>query len=142
MNKNPFLMSAGMMLIAGMSFAQQPFTIQGKIEGSPEGYIYLSYAGGAGVVQDSTMIRDGKFSFAGKLNGVTSANVMMDRYAARNRLKYLNVYLAPGNMQLFINYNDFSQGLLTGSAAQDEINKLNRLRAPILARMKTYGSVR
>lgn len=136
MNKKPLFMSAGIMLIAGMAFAQRPFTIQGNIEGNPDGYIYLDYTAGAGRVADSAMIRGGKFSFSGKLDGATSAYVAMDKYAARNKVKYLNVYLSPGNMRLAINYDNFDQGVLTGSAAQEELNELNRMKAPVMARMK------
>ncbi|MCK7555661.1 DUF4369 domain-containing protein [Chitinophaga sedimenti] len=120
----PVLLAAATPLAA----QQGPFTLDGKVEGKTDAWIYLNYAAteDAKPVIDSALIRDRKFSFSGEVNGITSAYLLMDKYAPMQDRKYLSAYLVPGKMRVAIKYDNFSDGVLTGSSAQDEINKRKR----------------
>ncbi len=134
MKKIFFSLTTGLLLLSGYASAQdKPFTIDGNIKGKSGAYIYLSYKGNG---YDSSLIQNGSFSFKGKLNGPVQAMVMMDRNA-RFFDKYAQLYLTPGTMQLSLDYNNFSDGaVLKGSPVQVEADKLNKLRAPVMAQIK------
>lgn len=134
MKKIFFSLTTGLLLLPGHASAQdKPFTIDGNIKGKSGAYIYLSYKGNG---YDSSLIQSGSFSFRGKLNGPVQAMVMMDRNA-RFFDKYAQLYLTPGTMQLSLDYNNFSDGaVLKGSPVQVEADKLNKLRAPVMAQIK------
>jgi thiol-disulfide isomerase/thioredoxin len=136
-----FYLTAGMMLMAGVAFSQQkPFTIKGKVEGKTNEYIYLTYASAENgkFITDSVMIRDGRFSFSGKVDGVVQGTIMMNMRAAGGG-KYVPLLLSAGTMQLTVDYNNFNNSLLTGSPAQDEINKLNQMKAAITAELTSLN---
>lgn len=134
MSNNVFCLSAVLTLVASVATAQQkPFAIKGTVKGKTDGYIYLAYKGNA---YDSSMIENGHFSFKGNLGGPVQAMVMMDRNAQFFD-KYTQVYLTPSNMQLLVDYNNFSEGaVLKGSPVQTEADGLNKSRAPIMAKIK------
>lgn len=142
MTSKVFFLSAGMLMTTGLVLGQQkPFTINGTMEGKTNEFIYLSYTdeSSSKSVNDSALIKDGSFSFKGKLAGVTEARVMMNK-TSRENMKYLLLFLSPGTMQLSINYDDFSNGLLIGSPVQDEMNRLNKSKAEINARLKPLSA--
>ncbi|MGV3528082.1 MAG: redoxin domain-containing protein [Flavisolibacter sp.] len=136
MNYKIFGLPAALTLLAAVAFGQQrPFSISGQIKGRDNAYIYLFYQSGESRVVDSSMIRNGKFSFAGKLDGPAVASVLMDR-SGRNYDKYAQLYLVPAKMQLSIQYDRFDDARLTGSSVQAQADELKEMRAPIMARMK------
>ena len=125
-----------LMCISGIATAQsKPFTINGNIKGKAGGYIYLSYKGNS---YDSALIADGKFSFAGNLDGPAQAMVMMDRNA-RFFDKYTELYIVPGEMELSLDYDHFSDTRLKGSPVQAEADALAKARAPVMTQLKPFS---
>jgi thiol-disulfide isomerase/thioredoxin len=136
---NKFIyLSAGLMLGVSIAAAQQkPFTIDGTIKNKTDGYVYMFYSGGEGKnIMDSSLIRNGHFSFHGQLNSPTQANIIVDK-ESRSRDKYLQLFIVPGNMQLSLDYKNFSAGaVLKGSPVQAEADALNKAKAPVMAKIK------
>ncbi len=130
-------LSTGLFMFAVMSTAQEkPFTIKGRIEGKTSGYIYLGYTGRK---IDSSLIENGSFSFKGTLTGPAQASLMMDRNG-RSFDKYAQLYITPGNMQLTVPYNNFTDGIvLKGSPVQAEADALKKSKAPIMKQLKPYS---
>lgn len=133
-------MLTSMFISANILFAQQkPFSITGKIVGKSNTYIYLRYSEDNHVTMDSSLIKNGNFSFRGKLSGPLQATVMMDR-STRFFDKYAQVYLTSGSMQLLINYENFTDDLvLKGSSIQDEADILKKWEEPIKLKVKPYS---
>lgn len=134
MHNRFFLLAAGM-LVSGICAAQpQPFSLKGKVEGKTDDYIYLFYKDGkqSVSVMDSVLLKNGAFEFNGKLEEVTSAYVLMDKNNQRSP-RVLPVYIAPGDMQLTIRYDNFSEGALSGSPVQEELSRLNKQKAAFMA---------
>ncbi|HWJ26425.1 MAG TPA: TlpA disulfide reductase family protein [Flavisolibacter sp.] len=134
---NKFICLQFSLMIAGIAVAQQkPFTIAGNIKGKTGQYIYFSYKGNS---YDSSLIENGRFSFKGTLDGPAQAMVMMDRNA-RFFDKYAQLYIVPGNMQLTVDYNNFTDGaMLKGSSVQAEADRLNQSKASVMAQLKPYS---
>jgi thiol-disulfide isomerase/thioredoxin len=131
---NKFIYLQLSLMIAVVATAQpKPFIITGNIKGQTGGYIYLSYKGNG---YDSSLIENGRFSFKGNLSGPVQAMVTMDRNA-RFFDKYVQLYITPGNMQLSLDYNNFADGaVLKGSRVQEEAYVLQKMRAPVMEKMK------
>ena len=126
-------------MMCSIAIAQsKPFTIKGKISGSPTNYIYLYYTDGESGKprMDSALIKKGRFTFKGQLNGPAQAGITVDRPGQRMN-KYAQLYLVPGNMELKMDYNNFNDGLaLKGSYVQDEADALTKTKALIFQNMK------
>ena len=132
---NKFFLLAAATLASGICAAQpKPFSIKGKVEGKTDEYIYLFYKDGkqSVSVMDSVLLKNGAFEFNGKLEEVTSAYVLMDKSNQRPP-RVLPVFIAPGDMQLAIGYDNFSEGVLSGSPVQEELNRLNKQKASLMA---------
>ncbi|WP_316815703.1 TlpA disulfide reductase family protein [Pedobacter nyackensis] len=75
------LITAVISLLAMSVNAQQGFLIKGKISGNHEGKkVILSYPNQAGLkenIKDSTIVKNGSFSFKGKIAGVVAAELVM-----------------------------------------------------------------
>ena len=136
---NKFKALAALLAMAGVAAAQQkPFTITGNIKGKDNAYIYLYYSDDEAGKQktDSAFIKDGRFSFQGKLAGPTQAGVVLDKQA-RSIEQYLQLYIVPGEMQLSLDANNLRDGaVLKGSPVQAEADALNKTKAPIYAQLK------
>lgn len=121
-------------VVAVVAAQEKPFTINGSIKGTTNGYVYLYY--GQHNTLDSSLIENGHFSFKGKLDGPSQAMVAMDRNS-RMYDKYAQLYLSPGKMQLSLDYNNFSDGVvLKGSKVQQEADILKKMQAPVMEEMK------
>lgn len=132
--KKLLYLPVSLMMAAGSVAAQEkPFTLSGEIKGKTDAYIYLTYKNGS---TDSSLIQNGKFSFAGEVDSPAQAMVMMDRNA-RFFDKYAQLYIAPANMRLSLDYNNFTDGaVLKGSPVQAEADVLAKMRAPAMAKLK------
>lgn len=127
----------------GLSYGQQSkdFTIKGKIKDQETGMLKLSYASADGKpVQDSTAIKNGSFEFKGKLNepamayfsGATKSRAMDDPNVG-------NFFIEPGQLTLQVTAGDFKNLELKGSKTQEEVNALNKLKAPINKELKSIS---
>jgi thiol-disulfide isomerase/thioredoxin len=133
---NKIISSAcAMVFIGGTVFAQtKPFTLNGNIKGKTNGYIYLNYEGNN--APDSSQIENGHFLFKGTLPGPTEAMLMLSRNP-KSYDELAQLYIMPGNMQLSLDKSNFPESVkLKGSPVQDEADQLNKLKAPIMAKVK------
>ena len=134
---------AGLLMLAGVAAAQKkPFTINVTMKGKPDGLVYLLYTNDEmtyAYTMDSVLVSNGRFSFKGVVEGPTQAMVAMER----NKYsfdKYTSLYIAPGDMQLSLDYDHFSNGaVLKGSPVQAEADALNKKKAPVMDKLKPLG---
>lgn len=87
--------------------AQDNFSISGKVDSLKNGYkIYLVYQVEDQQVVDSTVVIDGSFTFAGKLNYPVFSNLYLHKNPYVNRpakgevMDYLGFYLEPAQIQM------------------------------------------
>jgi thiol-disulfide isomerase/thioredoxin len=84
---------------------------------------------------DSALIENGRFSFKGTLTGPSQAMVTMDKSVSFFD-KYVTLYIEPAQMQLSLDYDNFSKSaVLKGSALQAEADALNRSKAAIMNKL-------
>lgn len=146
MMHKPINLLAGMLALAGVATAQQkPFTIKGNIKGKTDAYIYLSYApdeSNNGYKMDSALIENGRFSFKGEISGTAQAMVGIGRNERLFFDKYVTLYIAPGEMQLSLDYNNFTNGavLKGGPPAQAEADQLTKMQAPVMDKIKPLNA--
>ena len=136
-NKFMFL-SAGLLLIASLVTGQQKrFTIDGTIKNKTDGYVYMFYSGGEGKnISDSSLIRNGHFTFNGQLSGPAQASFVLNKQA-RSFDDYLQLFIVPGNMQLSLDARNFRNGaVLKGSPVQAEADVLNKAKEPVMEKIK------
>lgn len=130
---------AGLSMITSISRAQEkPFLVKGTITGKTNDYIYLTYANGTGnsYTTDSSLIKDGRFSFNGKLSGPIQAYVVLDK-KGDSFGKYSELFINPGNMELSIDYKQFPEKVvLKGSPVQQEMEVLTKAKAPVNRELK------
>ncbi|MDR2272973.1 MAG: AhpC/TSA family protein [Sphingobacterium sp.] len=122
-------------------FAQErtvsDFTINGKITGKETGYIYLSYPVAEGFKTDSVLIRNGIFVFKGRLEEPVMVSIAASSNIRRiDDPNIANVFIEPGTMAMTVHYDAFKKVILKGSESQDELDGLNREKAPIYKEME------
>lgn len=144
MIKKLIFLQLGLVLMASVATAQQkPFTIDGNIKENPGSYIYLTMpADKPGKMhKDSALIKNGHLKFEGTLSGPAQAYFSIIGQP-KSFNDYLVLYIEPGEMQLSLDYNNFPEGaVLKGSLIQDEADKLNKLKAPIMVQIKPLSEV-
>lgn len=118
--------------LAGFSALAQskPFTIDGNFKGDHKGYVYLSYNTGEREGKtDSSLVKNGKFSFKGELPHPVSATVYTEKfYSWTGKEDVAQVFIEPGNMKLSLVKGNIKSAQLTGSASnndQDDFEKVN-----------------
>jgi thiol-disulfide isomerase/thioredoxin len=133
------MLSAVITLLTTIVKAQEkPFLIKGAITGKTDDYIYLTYAAGLGnaYTTDSVLIKNGRFSFTGKLSRPVQAYIVLDKKSTPYG-KYAEMFIVPGNMELSIDYKRFPEGVvLKGSPVQQEMDVLTKARQPVMKEMK------
>ena len=112
------------------------FSIVGKIEGRDTGRIILGYTDSEGkYVNDTAFLKDGNFSFKGKINQPTLAgvvgNITSDLMDDPNRTIF---FLEPGKLQLKLQEGGFSKLEMSGSKTQDDFSNLQKSYAGYLDR--------
>ena len=92
------------LLVANAGWSQvKPFEINGTLKGAHKGYVYLSYQNAKRSSKtDSTLVKDGKFTFKGELPHPVSAMVYLKKFQYFTGKEDLaNFYIEPGKMQNF-----------------------------------------
>ena len=101
------------------------FILNGKIAGIDNGVIYLSYYDEElqSGKSDSSFIRNGLFSFSGKLKQQTVAFIKLNKREAFG-LNATNIFLEPVKMNIDIDLNKFDNAHLTGSGIQNDYEEI------------------
>ncbi|SMD17211.1 TlpA disulfide reductase family protein [Pedobacter nyackensis] len=113
------------------------FNIQGKINGKMTGYVYLFYPLGENYKTDSAAIKNGVFVFKGKLTEPVMASLAASRNSRNSDDPNMtSFFIEPGKMDMVVSYGAFKQLTLKGSPSNDELERLNKQKAPIRKEME------
>jgi thiol-disulfide isomerase/thioredoxin len=104
------------------------FTLTGSVLQKPAGKLYLRYATRNKIVTDSSVIKNGKFSFSGWLSEPTIAELFDNIEMAGPKYKNYcsDFYIESAKMNIFLSNNAFSKAKLVGSKSNDKYQALTR----------------
>jgi len=113
------------LLTAALQGKAQPFTLTGRITGEPNAYIFLKYVNDKGeTVKDSCSLKNGDFSFKGRVSGPTIAyfSAYLGRYRIRDDSdpNSTSIFIEPGSMVATGSYGHLKELIVTGSKSNDE----------------------
>lgn len=126
-----------------ISAQAQDVTINGIFEfKEPAKMVFLNYRNGDDRVNDSTEIKNGKFTFKQNLIEPTLGTIMV-RFAtkegeARARVERMQIFLVPGSIQIKTN-DSLKFAVVTGSKAHKEFEAYNKLLQPFAKKQETLG---
>jgi len=100
----------------------KPFTLNGKMIGEDNGRLIFQYSENFKWIQDTVIIKNGQFVFAGNIPEPVQAQIV-----GKNSLNTTSVYLEPGIMDIILTADRFNEFKMTGSKTQDERNELDHL---------------
>ena len=105
--------------------AKDHFILNGKITGIDNSVIYLSYYDEylQSGKSDSCFIRNGLFSFSGRLKNQAVAFIKLNKREAFG-LNATNIFLEPAKMNIEIELNKFDKAHLTGSGIQNDYEEI------------------
>lgn len=129
--------------LAGFSALAQskPFMIDGSFKGDHKGYVYLSYATGErNYKTDSSLVKNGKFSFSGELPNPVAATVTTEKFRSwTGKEDAAQIFIEPGNMKLSLVKGNIRSAQLTGSASNLDNEEFEKMNAGIRAEMKPFS---
>ena len=141
MTKKTLLMAMAIMMGLAAT-AQNTITFKGSIRNAEGKKVLLMYSDGADK-SDSTVIKDGKFSFTEKISApYTEGVIVVGKYDPRSRdMKYLRAY-ADANTQTVIDgdYNDLSCAKIVGGKTQREANILADMQRTAIQESKVLDA--
>lgn len=106
------------------------FVLNARLPANSTGMAYLSYRNEAGLdQQDSSMVKEGRFSFSGKIAHPTFARLFFDRTERE-------IFLEPSVITVVADSSDPGRARITGSITQTEYEKLDRAVSKIRSRWK------
>lgn len=114
-------------MVSCNKLAEGEYVINGTVENGGEGatlYLLQMDDGFNAVNVDSAIVKDGKFSFAGKLEAYVESRILSDKsqFDFQNPNVY-SMYIESAEMTLVVpSIDSLENATLTGSQTQDEIN--------------------
>lgn len=136
--------------LPALAFAQEKYTINGKIgTATPATKVFLTYRNAGANVADSTLVKNGKFSFTGTVPDITMATLVVDYKGAglasmdrKSKADVQSLYLVNGTTT--VNSSDsLSKAKLGGTKVnadyQDYVNYLKPANDKYQALMYTYS---
>lgn len=133
MIKNILAISLLLAVFGNPALAQQngkQFLLTGKIKGSEEGYIFISYLGTENKnIKDSCAIKNGGFEFKGTIDGpvMASLNGKVQTRSVSDP-NFTNLFLQPGTTEITIEEKDYKHAKFMGASVQNEYIALNKQR--------------
>ncbi|QEC45967.1 AhpC/TSA family protein [Pseudobacter ginsenosidimutans] len=129
--------------LAGLAVQAQsgPFEIKGTLKGSHNGYVYLMYSTEGRIQKmDSSLVKNGQFSFAGELPNPVSATVLLENVKVwTGKEDMARLFIEPGKMKLAITKGNLKAASLTGSVSQKENAELELISAGPRQKMKSFS---
>jgi peroxiredoxin len=124
---------AAFALFYSTAFSQEkPFTITGNVKGKTEPIqkVYLSYRASGNNVLDSTTLKNGSYSFTGKVAEPVRAQLMAKPVSAGegwrpSRKNVALLFISPDKIQV-TSTDSFSNVIIKGSTANDEYAKIEK----------------
>ncbi len=121
-------------LVIGCTKPYPGFVLQGKVKGMDSGKLYLVFTDSLGnQVQDSAIVKSGKFEFRGGISEPT--NAWLAKSLDEN--DFIACWLEPGVMALEFPADDMKNFVLTGSVTSDEEQLLKRQQEPVMKEMES-----
>jgi thiol-disulfide isomerase/thioredoxin len=140
-----FYRTAGLWCLATASLTQAAyaqkktgeFILNGKYSGPAINIIYLSYTSAGQPQNDSSVVKNGGFSFKGTVDEPVLAYLQpkLSDYS-----KVAQLFLEPTTMQIKVDGNNFSKATLTGSVTQKEWELLQKEQEPIRKEMEPLSA--
>jgi len=141
--KKKCIIAVTLLCLAGTIQAQEemPFTITGdvsQVKGEKIGKVYLLYFLGRERVDDSCIVKNGKYSFKGKLKTQTFATIAFGHKPGQNWTDVEFIYkpshqrvilMSPGKIDI-TSGTDFVDMVVTGPKATEEWYKVQQLEKP------------
>jgi peroxiredoxin len=124
--------------MGGFSQQENTFQLIGTVKGKFESIqkVYLSYRSDGIAVFDSTMLKEGKYSFKGKIAEPVRAQLLArpanqsDNYSWRPTRKHVaSIFLSTDKIEV-TSVDSFSNISVKGSAANDELAKIEKEMKP------------
>lgn len=114
------------------------FKIDGEIKGRKDGLIFISYTDPQTTLlkRDSVGIVDGKFSFNGEITMPVEAFISDENYREWNNPNMVSLFIEPTKMQLTLEWGNFSNYTLNGSAANDQYVVAEKARESASKKLK------
>ena len=109
----------------------ETFKVTGKIANAgPKSKVYLSYRAAGSTVKDSTLVKDGTFSFEGTVNGPLAAKLSLNHNGAgisqpTKNPDVLSIYLDKGNVNV-IAKDSVKKAQATGSLINADYQKYQK----------------
>ena len=128
--------TCGLLMGAMSQKSKNEFVLNGKIDGINDGLVYLYYTGeGNQRVKDSSQLRNGSFSFKGKVSEPTMAFLQL-KEDKRTETNNTSLFIEPAVMTLNTRVNDIARATVTGSSVQKDYETLTKLKEPIRKEMQ------
>lgn len=117
------------------------FNLKGKI-GIDTGMIYLAYYSDKEqrAVNDSAIIYKGNFRFKGNITQPTVAFITLNRRTAFG-LNATDIFLEPSEMNISLEYNQFTKVRLIGSGTQNVYDSLQESKSLLTEKYTTYSDI-
>jgi len=137
-------------LIPATAFAQAPakeFKVKGKLESfKPVDKVFFGYRDGDNYTRDSSVVKDGEFSFKGTVSEPTVAmlTVKYEKQPGEERAKQqgMNLFLEPGKIEIKAK-DSIKNNKVSGSSGQADLEKIQLAQEefrPILDKLyEAYG---
>ena len=126
MIKNILAISLLLAVFGNPALAQQngnQFLLKGKIKGSEDGYIFISYPGAENKsIKDSSATKNGSFEFKGTIDGpvMASLNGKVQTRSVEDP-NFTDLFLQPGTIEIMIEEKDFKHAKFKGASVQNEL---------------------
>jgi peroxiredoxin len=131
---NKFLLTL-LCAVPALAHAQsEPFNLSGKIaKAGPKAKVYLTYRAAGSTVKDSSLVKNGAFSFQGTVAGPLAAKLSLDHTGAginqsTKNPDVLTIYLDHGNVNLAVK-DSVKNALVSGSAIHTDYQKYQKFIA-------------
>lgn len=108
------------------SLYAQNFFLYGKVSGRDTGIIILNYVNDAGdLINDTSRLNKGHFSFSGKIKGTTFVALKGKKYYINgNDVNYTNFFIDIGKQFIYLKEQDYENALIDGCKTQKEFTDL------------------
>ncbi|PSL48089.1 peroxiredoxin [Chitinophaga niastensis] len=105
------------------------YTINGKMDGLKDPVIYLSYSKGDSSIIDTAVVKDGSFTFTGRVKEPVKAQIFLKDYAG-----YLSLYLEDTIIGIAGKADSMKDAYITGGQVQRDAAALNEQKKRINAK--------
>lgn len=113
------------------ALAQKPFSVEGTLKKSTgTEKVYLSYAQNGQSLTDSTELKNGVFSFSGKVTDPVRASVYRKPADKNGKRDFLSFYLEASTIKLTAT-DSLKNASITGSRVNTDNDKLKTLTKPV-----------